>query len=367
MAKLVLYGPDRKHGATPKKGLKSYLWYIVGRRKDECGRWHNVERGTGCGPGEKPEAERKLGEYLIAARDPRPSGPRDPAAFPIADALSIYMTEHAPHVAAPERIGYAVARLLPFWGGLMVGDITGNTCRNYTRQRVTSGCQTASARRELTVLRAAASHCEREGYLTRAPSVVLPEVQSRIPRVFTRGELAAVVRSARAEPRCRDHLPLFILLGAYTGKRSAAIRSLQWRPNTEGDGWVDVEAGMIHWGFSGTKKRRGEPTPIPTSLASLLRLRARRGGKYVLATPWSRNQPSGPFKTAWKSALKRSGIPHGRMHDMRHTAASNLLCKGVPDWLAAQYLGMTVETLRRTYGHLIPGALDAAAKAVGGK
>jgi len=34
---------------------------------------------------------------------------------------------------------------------------------------------------------------------------------------------------------------------------------------------------------------------------------------------------------------------------------------------AAQYLGMSVETLRRTYGHLIPGALDAAAKAVGGK
>jgi integrase len=55
------------------------------------------------------------------------------------------------------------------------------------------------------------------------------------------------------------------------------------------------------------------------------------------------------------------------MHDLRHTAASNLLSRGVEPWLAAQYLGMSVVTLTRTYGHLIPGALDGAARVVGGK
>lgn len=368
MAKLVLYGPDTKYGAIKRARYGRYVWHIVGKEKDEAGKWRTFERSTGCGLGEKVEAERKLGEYLISRRDPRPSGPRDPAAFAIADALSLYMTEHAPHVAAPKRIGYAVARLLPFWGGSMVGDITGNTCRGYVKSRCKDSLHTAAtARRELAVLRAAARHCEREGYLTRAPNVQLPAVRQKNCRVYSRQELAAIIRSARREPRCKCHLAMFILLAAYTGKRSAAIRSLQWRPNTDGDGWVDVEAGMIHWGYSGTKKRRGDPTPIPKPLLVLLRLRARRGGKYVLTTPYSGGKASGPFKTAWKSALARAGVPHGRMHDLRHTAASNLLCRGVPDWLAAKYLGMSVETLRRTYGHLIPGALDGAAKAVGGK
>lgn len=368
MATLRLHGPDNRHGARRKPEMRTYVWYIEDKQKEEGGRWRTIERSTGCVLGERAEAERKLGEYLIAKRDPRPSGPRDPAAFPIADALSLYMMEHAPHVTAPDRIGYAVTKLLPFWGGQMVGAITGNTCRAYAKQRKASA---ATARRELGVLAAAVRHCEREGYLTSAPAVVLPEVQPPKHRVYTRRELAQIIRSARMEPRCRDYLPLFILLGAYTGKRSAAIRHLQWVPNTSGDGWVDVDAGMIHWGYSGTKKRRGEPTPIPAPLLCILRRRARTGrglARYVLDTPWSRGKASGPFKTAWRAALIRAGVvPHGRMHDLRHTAASTLLCKGVPDWLAAQYLGMSVDTLRRTYAHLIPGALLPAAAAVGGK
>ena len=277
------------------------------------------------------------------------------------------MQDRAPETAAPERIGYATARLLPFWGNLMVGDVTGATCRAYVRRRHEAGVKPATARRELGVLRASLVHCREEGYLTRAPDVVLPDVPDRAPRVLSRSEIAALVRAARSEPKCRWHLPLFILIAAYTGKRSTAIRTLQWQPNTDGDGWVDLDGGTIHWGVSGTKKRRGDPTPIPMPLATILRYAAHRGGKYVMTTPWSRGRASGPFKTAWRSALRRAGIDHARMHDTRHTAASVLLSRGQPSWLVARYLGMTEETLMRVYGHLIPGALDGVAQAVGGK
>jgi hypothetical protein len=72
-----------------------------------------------------------------------------------------------------------------------------------------------------------------------------------------------------------------VLIAAYTGKRSAVIRALQWHPNTEGDGWVDLDTAMIHWGHSGTNKRRGDPTPVPRPLMNLLRLRSRRRGAEV--------------------------------------------------------------------------------------
>lgn len=362
--KLVLYGPDRKHGAKPRKRLTRYLWYIQDRRQ-EGGRWVTRERATGCELGARADAERALGEYLTSIRDPRPSGPRDPAEFAIGDCLSLYVKEHSPHVAAPARIGHAINALVPFWADRFVGDITGNACRAYVRQRKASA---ATARRELGVLRAAVRHCEREGYLTRAPGFVLPTPAPRQHRIFSRGEIAKIVRSARQEPRCRDHLPLFVLLATYTGKRSAAIRGLQWRPNTEGDGWIDVASGTINWGYSGTKKRRGDPTPIPRPLVGILRARARRGGKYVLTTGRTlRGRASGRFSHSWDAALLRAGVAPGRMHDLRHTAASVSLSKGTPPWKVAKYLGMGLDTLLRVYGHCIPGALAEAAEKVVGK
>ncbi len=39
---------------------------------------------------------------------------------------------------------------------------------------------------------------------------------------------------------------------------------------------------------------------------------------------------------------------------MRHTAATWLMQGGVDMWQAASYLGMTKETLERTYGHHHP-------------
>ena len=81
----------------------------------------------------------------------------------------------------------------------------------------------------------------------------------------------------------------------------------------------------------------------------------------------TRGRASGAFRHGWTSALRRAGVEPGRMHDMRHTAASVMLTRGVEPWLAAQYLGLTVETLTRVYGHMIPGAMRRAVEAVGGK
>jgi integrase len=41
-------------------------------------------------------------------------------------------------------------------------------------------------------------------------------------------------------------------------------------------------------------------------------------------------------------------------HTMRHTAATWLMQGGVDMWQAAGYLGMTKETLEKTYGHHHP-------------
>ena len=50
-------------------------------------------------------------------------------------------------------------------------------------------------------------------------------------------------------------------------------------------------------------------------------------------------------------------------HILRHTAATWLMQRGVDPWVAAGYLGMTVETLLENYGHHHPDHLSQAREA----
>ena len=101
-----------------------------------------VIRDTGrsdksTGTRDRREAEAALARYL-AGRD-RPRGPATPEGMTASEALVIYAEEHVPHVADPERIGYGIAALVPFWGDLPLSTITGETCRRYAKTRVRPG------------------------------------------------------------------------------------------------------------------------------------------------------------------------------------------------------------------------------------
>lgn len=356
MAKLVLFGPDEKHGARPRKGYRSYVFSLVWQEKDAAGKWRNRERSTGFGHREKDQAKRALYEFLAARDDARTGAPVKPERITVARCLSIYTQQHAPHTSDPARIVDCNAALLGFFGESTVGEVTSAACRRYVKQRIATGRKESTAGRELRNLRAALRYCEKEGYLTRAPHVWTPAVGTGSQRWLSRDEVAALIRAARSQPTARTHLPLFILMGVYTGKRRDAYRTLQWQPNTDCCGWVGLDDGVIHWGYSGTKKRRGEPTPIPRQLLTFLRYAHRRGGKYVLDN--GMGEPVGSVKRSWSTAIAKAGIEPARIHDMRHTAATVALSRGAKPWKVAKYLGMSLDTLLRVYGHVIPGALD---------
>jgi len=61
-----------------------------------------------------------------------------------------------------------------------------------------------------------------------------------------------------------------------------------------------------------------------------------------------------------------AGLPHMRVHDLRHTAATLLLAAGVHVKVVAEMLGhSTVKMTLDTYGHAVPGLTEAAANRLG--
>lgn len=322
-----------------KRAKREPVWVIRDRTK---------ETSTGCGEGDREQAERALAEY-IALKYSSPQGSCAPNQMSISRALEVYGNEHAMHVAAPRIIGFAIDALLPFWGDLPVSAIKGETCRAYVRHRAKAP---ATAARELRTLSAAINYCMREGYLTIAPRVTLPATPSTKERWLTRHEAARLLWAARHTP----HLRTFILIGLYTGTRSAAIFGLQWMPNTNG-GWVDLERGLLYRGAEGrveTKKRQ-PPCPLPRKLNAHLRRARRRTLTHVIE--WD-GKPIRLLRKSWISACKAAGL--GRdvtPHTLRHTAVTWRLLAGGKIWDVAHYVGMSEDMVRRRYGHHSPDFL----------
>jgi integrase len=69
--------------------------------------------------------------------------------------------------------------------------------------------------------------------------------------------------------------------------------------------------------------------------------------------------------TVFKAALAAAGLPPVRFHDLRHTAASLLLAKGVHVKQVSEMLGhATIVLTLDCYSHLIPAMHDDAATAM---
>ena len=71
-------------------------------------------------------------------------------------------------------------------------------------------------------------------------------------------------------------------------------------------------------------------------------------------------------KKSWLPLLKRAGLPETtRFHDIRHTAATLLLMRGVPVKVVSEMLGHSDPTITLSiYAHVLPDMQDATARAM---
>ena len=283
-------------------------------------------------------------------------GPLDPSSFSVADALALYGERHAPTTADPARIGYAISALLDFWGDCTVEQVTKQTCKAYERERKRKA---GTVRRELTTLRAAINFAFSEGRITRSVPVWLPEAPPGRDRWLSRAEATALLNAARTQGKhTRDYLPLFILLGLYTGARKEAILSLRWPQ-------VNFEQGIIDFNPSGhrqTSKRRSR-IPIPDRLMTFLRLARGRGTDlgYVIHRHGARVKD---VKRAFATACDNANLEGVTPHSLRHTCGTWMAQRGVPLHHIGGWLGHSHARTTELYAHHSPDHLLDAKRAM---
>ena len=80
-------------------------------------------------------------------------------------------------------------------------------------------------------------------------------------------------------------------------------------------------------------------------------------------------QPHGSIYTSWNQARRRAGLADVRVHDLRHTLASQLAQSGHSLWVIANVLGHSQTRTTERYAHLsgetLRNAVNSAAKVSG--
>jgi len=340
--------PRRNQGPKLRWLAERQAYYITWTIN---GRSRKLSTGTAS----REAAEIVFAEWLL--RQTRRDGPSDPAEILVTDVLADYVNERGPKVVGQETMARSVETLSRLWEGCTVASVPAHVDAYVKRRDRAAG----TTRRELGVLQAAINHAHKRGRITRSVTVELPPCPPARARWLTRQETAKLVKASRKDRKARLYLPLFILIGIYTGRRKEAILSLRWPQ-------IDLNANRINFEIEGrgvTKKRRGQ-IPIPAPLRAHL-MRARLRGTDLGHVLHINGKPIANIKKGFASACKRANLDGVTPHTLRHTAATWVMQKGVPTWQAAAFLSMSEATLTRVYGHHHPDYMREAADAIGNR
>lgn len=133
--------------------------------------------------------------------------------------------------------------------------------------------------------------------------------------------------------------------------------------------WEHFDLDRRTWKIPLSKSGKTRHVPLSTAVVSLLKQLPRwKGCPYVLPNPRTL-LPLTDFHDPWHTACRRAGLKNVRIHDLRHTFASNLVNAGHSLFVVSRALGHANIAQTARYSHLsddtLLAAADAAATAMG--
>ena len=133
--------------------------------------------------------------------------------------------------------------------------------------------------------------------------------------------------------------------------------------------WSDFDLERRSWRIPLAKSGKARHVPLSAAALDVLgQLPRFEGCPYVVPNPKTL-KPYVSIFCSWNTARKQAGLPEVRMHDLRHSMASNMVNSGRSIYEVAKVLGHTQLKTSQRYSHLsqetLLAAVDAAAHATG--
>lgn len=160
------------------------------------------------------------------------------------------------------------------------------------------------------------------------------------------GKLLEVLRTDSARSVCL--ITMFLLA---TGCRLGEVLSATWLQ-------VDKDKRVFRVSASNSKSKRMRPVPLNDTAIEVLNQLDTQGVYEHLFINKKTKKPYVNIAKVWDKLRSKSGLPHLRLHDLRHQAASHLINSGSSLYIVQQILGHSDPSVTQRYEHLSMKSLN---------
>jgi len=228
--------------------------------------------------------------------------------------------------------------LLPYFGETAIARIGKAQVRQYRQSRHQAKSLTETTlNRDIECLRHILYWAVDEGLIALNPlaRIQLARIRRKKKPVLSPEEEKLLF--AQASP----HLQQIMIAALDTGMRRGEILNQRWED-------VDFSRKLLYVSHSKTPEGEAREIPFTERLHALLTGIRKESGLIFTYE----GKPIHKIKTAWKAAIRRSGIRYIRFHYLRHTFNTRLLELGVPREVRMALLGHTFGDTHESYEHV---------------
>lgn len=254
--------------------------------------------------------------------------------------LTIRESSHTKQTFARE-LSIVTNHLAPFFRDILVSDIRIEHIDRYKTERLSDKISPATVRKELNVLSAIMTMAVKYRYLEH--NILRDADRIRIPDrdpIFLNPEQAHSFLSCCSQ----DFLPLAMTY-LYCGLRRDEAFNLTWDD-------VNFEQNELTIRAATSKTKRARTIPIHPELKTELMKQKLRIGESKFVFPGQYGKKRITCQHAFQKAKAKAKLSKRlRLHDLRHTWASNCLMSGIDPMTVKEWGGWSSIKLLDIYGH----------------
>ncbi len=252
---------------------------------------------------------------------------------------------------------YLRTQIMPHFGRYRLDEITPRKLLEWFDSY--SQTSPGGANRALDILRAIMAHAVKRGLIEENPTLSIKHNPKRtINRFLSKAEIGRLYRVLAYEerhfPRNRPAVDIIRLL-LLTGCRLSEICFLKWE---------NIDEQLIHLQDSKTGARDIILTQPVKHIITRQKHNRHKNSPYIFPKPRDPMQPLYPIDYVWHKIRKAAGLEDVRLHDLRHSYASQALLHNVPLMVVSKLLGHKDPRMTLRYAHVNDTAINEAAQRV---
>ena len=272
----------------------------------------------------------------------------------------------------------ARTHLVPMLGAKKLARLTPDDVEELLRQKHEAGLSPNTVRLIRAVLRRALRHAERQGKVSRNVAALVDGVRVPKPqkRALSLDEAQRLLASAR-----EDRLGALYATLLELGLRLGEAIGLQWADVDLEGGTLTISRRLDRSGATAETKTDGSRRTLHLSAGLVAALRAHAGRQgddmlragelwqetgFVFTSEVGTPLDQSNLRRRFAKVCEAAGVGKVTPHELRHSAATLLLARGVPLHVVSEVLGhSSIRETKDVYGHLVAEDGRRAAKAMG--